>query len=144
MHVSAVFDQKAPKTGKNVALSISNDTRDPEDVITNPMLVYDTYVDRQGKVHNTYTAAYSAHQWEQIEKAANKDGDAMVLIADLFPNKRGKGLVINTNTLKTPDIPFDMEKHRANTLAAREAKKQAYEEASASAEPAHEPEPELT
>lgn len=124
VHVSGVFDQKGPgMTGKNVAFSISNDTREPEDVITNPMLVYDKYTDASGKEKDTYTASYSAKQWEQIEKMANKDGDAMVLIADLFPNSRGKGLVVNTSTLKTPDVPFNAEKHRTNTLAAREAKK---------------------
>lgn len=126
VHVSQVFDQKGPgMKGKNVAFSISNDTREPEDVITNPMLVYDKYKDKEGKERDTYTASYSADQWAAIEKAANKDGDAMVLTADLFPNRRGKGLLINTKTLQTPDVPFNKEKHIENTLAAREAKKQA-------------------
>lgn len=124
VHVSGVFDQKGPgMTGKNVAFSISNDTREPDDVITNPMLVYDKYTDKQGKEKDTYTSSYSAKQWEQIEQAANKDGDAMVLEADLFPNSRGKGLVVNTNTLKTPETAFDSSKHRENTVAVREAKK---------------------
>lgn len=124
VHVSGVFDQKGPgMTGKNVAFSISNDTRDMENVITNPMLVYDTYKDGQGKEKDTYTASYSAKQWAAIEAAANKDGDAMVLEADLFPNTRGKGLVVNTNTLKTPTVPFNADKHRENTVAARDAKK---------------------
>lgn len=129
VHVSGVFDQKgAGMTGKNVAFSISNDTREPEDVITNPMLVYDKYKDKEGNEKDTYTASYSAKQWEAIEKAANKDGDAMVLEADLFPNTRGKGLVVNTNTLKTPETPFDAAKHRENTVAVREAKKAARQE----------------
>lgn len=129
VHVSGVFDQKGPgMTGKNVAFSISNDTREPEDVITNPMLVYDKYKDKEGKERDTYTASYSAKQWEAIEKAANKDGDAMVLEADLFPNTRGKGLVVNTNTLKTPEAPFDASKHRENTVAVRESKKAARQE----------------
>lgn len=128
VHVSGVFDQKGPgMDGKNVAFSISNDTREPEDVITNPMLVYDKYKDKEGKEKDTYTANYSKKQWEQIEKAANKDGDAMVLEADLFPSSRGKGLVVNTNTLKTPETPFNSEQHRENTVAAREAKKAARE-----------------
>jgi len=128
VHVSGVFDQKGPgMTGKNVAFSISNDTRDMENVITNPMLVYDTYKDGQGKEKDTYTASYSAKQWAAIEAAANKDGDAMVLEADLFPNTRGKGLVVNTNTLKTPTTPFNADKHRENTVAARDAKKVARE-----------------
>lgn len=123
VHVSSVFDQKgAGMTGKNVAFSISNDLREPEDVMTNPMLVYDKYKDGSGKEKDTYTASYSAKQWEAIEKAANKDGDAMVLNADLFPNSRGKGLVINTSTLKTPETPFDATKHREKTVAARDAK----------------------
>lgn len=128
VHVSGVFDQKGPgMTGKNVAFSISNDTRDMENVITNPMLVYDKFRDPQGNEKDTYTASYSAKQWAAIEAAANKDGDAMVLEADLFPNTRGKGLVVNTNTLKTPTVPFDATKHRENTVAAREAKKTARE-----------------
>lgn len=129
VHVSGVFDQKGPgMTGKNVAFSISNDTREPEDVITNPMLVYDKYKDKEGKEKDTYTASYSAKQWETIEKTANKDGDAMVLEADLFPNTRGKGLVVNTNSLKTPETPFDASKHRENTVAVRESKKAARQE----------------
>ncbi|MGX1195851.1 hypothetical protein [Metabacillus sp. SLBN-84] len=128
VHVSGVFDQKGPgMTGKNVAFSISNDTREPDDVFTNPMLVYDKYKDKAGKEKDTYTASYSAKQWEAIEKAANKDGDAMVLEADLFPNSRGKGLVVNTSSLKTPEVPFSAEKHRENTVASREAKKAARE-----------------
>lgn len=128
VHVSGVFDQKGPgMTGKNVAFSISNDTRDMENVITNPMLVYDKFRDPQGNEKDTYTASYSAKQWAAIEAAANKDGDAMVLEADLFPNTRGKGLVVNTNTLKTPTVPFDATKHRENTVAARDAKKTARE-----------------
>lgn len=126
VHVSGVFDQKGPgMTGKNVAFSISNDTREPEDVITNPMLVYDKYKDKEGKEKDTYTASYSSKQWDAIEKTANKDGDAMVLEADLFPNSRGKGLVVNTSTLKTPEEAFDQSKHQENTLSAREAKKAA-------------------
>lgn len=128
IHIAQVFDQKGPgMTGKNIAFSISNDTREPDDVITNPMLVYDKYTDSEGNKKDKYVAAYSAKQWELIEAAANKDGDAMVLEADLFPNSRGKGLIINTNTLKTPEVAFDAEKHRANTTAAREAKKAARE-----------------
>lgn len=128
VHVSSVFDQKGPNmTGKNVAFSISNDTRAPEDVITNPMLVYDKYTDNEGKERDTFTASYSQKQWEQIEKMANKDGDSMVVEADLFPNSRGKGLVINVNSLKTPEVPFNAELHRANTLAARAAKAAAKE-----------------
>lgn len=144
VHVSSVFDQKGPgMDGKNVAFSISNDTREPEDVITNPMLVYDKYTDKQGNVKNTFTAEYSKSQWEKIEAFANKDGDAMVLEADLFPNARGKGLVVNTNTLKTPEVPFDAQKHRENTLAAREAKKAAYNEKQNQAEADKDKEPEL-
>jgi len=124
VHVSQVFDQKGPgMTGKNVAFSISNDTREPEDVITNPMLVYDKFKDANNVEKDTYTAAYSAKQWAAIEAAANKDGDAMVLVADLFPNSRGKGLVVNTDTLRTPETPFSAEQHRENTMSAREAKK---------------------
>ena len=123
VHVSQVFDQKGPgMTGKNVAFSISNDIREPEDVITNPMLVYDKYKDARGVEKDTYTAAYSARQWADIEAAANKDGDAMVIVADLFPNARGKGLLVNTTTLRTPDTPFDLAKHRENTIMARETK----------------------
>ncbi|WP_078598686.1 hypothetical protein [Evansella clarkii] len=137
VHVSGVFDQKGPgMTGKNVAFSISNDTREPEDVITNPMLVYDKYTDKEGKEKDTYTASYSAKQWEAIEQAANKDGDAMVVEADLFPNTRGKGLIVNTNSLKTPENAFDMTKHRENTVAVRDAKKAARQEQQAQPEAA--------
>lgn len=145
VHVVAVFDQKGPgMTGKNVAFSLSNDlAQSHEEVFTNPMLVYDKYKDKDGNVKNTYTASYSAEQWKKIEATANKDGDAMVLEADLFPDSRGKGLLVNTNTLKTPEIPFNAEKHRENTLAAREAKKQMYKERQQQATAEKEPEPEL-
>lgn len=126
LHVSSVFDQKGQgMTGKNVAFSISNDNREKEDVMTNPMLVYDTYKDSSGVEKDTFTASYSAKQWEAIEAAANKDGDAMVIEADLFPGKKGKGLLVNTNTLKTPEQPFNAAAHKEKTLEAREAKKAA-------------------
>ena len=134
VYVSAVFDQKGKgMTGKNVAFSIANDNREPEDVITDPMLVYDKYKDKNGVEKDTYTASYSAKQWEAIEKMANKDGDAMVVNADLFPNSRGKGLIVNTNTLKTPEQAFDREAHKENTLSAREAKRAMYESKEAEA-----------
>lgn len=126
VHVSSVFDQVgAGRSGKNVAFSISNDERGPEDVITNPMLSYGTYQDKEGKTKDTYTVGYSNAQWKEIEAAANKDGDAMVLEADLFPRKNGPGLMVNTKTLKTPEKPFDAAAHKANLTAARDAKKAA-------------------
>lgn len=126
VHVSSVFDQTgAGRTGKNVAFSISNDTREADDVITNPMLMYGTYQDKQGNTKDTYTVGYSAEQWNEIEAKANKDGDALVLEADLFPRKNGPGLMVNTKTLKTPEQPFDAEAHKTNLEAARAAKKEA-------------------
>lgn len=124
VHVSSVFDQVGEgRTGKNVAFSISNDERSPEDVITNPMLSYGTYTDKEGQKKDTYTVGYSKTQWEAIQAAANKDGDALVLEADLFPREKGKGLMVNTKTLKTPEKPFDSKAHKANLAAARDAKK---------------------
>lgn len=127
VHVTSHFAQTGPgMTGQNVAFSISNDTKEIGDVMTNPMLVYGKTKDGTKDV---YTASYSAKQWEAIEKMANKDGDKLVLEADLFPDSKGKGLVVNTNTLKTPSEPFNQAAHEANTIAAREAKKQAREAA---------------
>ncbi|WP_145142331.1 hypothetical protein [Paenibacillus sp. Y412MC10] len=129
VHIVGAFDQTGKgMTGKNVAFSISNDTREGDDIFTDPMLVYDTYEDKNGKQQNSFTAQYSAKQWEAIEAMANKDGDDLVIEADLFMNKNGPGLLVNTNTLKTPEIPFNREKHKANTLAARELKKAAITE----------------
>lgn len=126
VHIVGAFDQTGRgMNGKNVAFSISNDTREGADIFTDPMLVYDTYLDKFGKRQNSFTAEYSAKQWEAIEAAANKDGDDLVIEADLFMNKNGPGLLVNTNTLKTPEIPFNREKHKANTLAARTLKKEA-------------------
>lgn len=134
VHVTGVFDQKGKgMTGKNVSFSISNDLADPKDldnVKTSPMLVYEQYKGQDGKEKTSYSASYSQSQWEKIEAAANKDGDKLVVIADLFPNRNGKtkGLMVNTNTLKTPDQPFNAEAHRENTLNARkerEAKRDA-------------------
>ncbi|MEK4277715.1 hypothetical protein [Paenibacillus sp. FSL R7-0026] len=126
VHIVGAFDQTGKgMNGKNVAFSISNDTREGEDVFPDPMLVYDPYTDRNGQQKNSFTAEYSASQWEAIEAAANKEGDDLVLEADLFMNKNGPGLLVNTNTLKTPEIPFNREKHKENTIAAKEAKKAA-------------------
>lgn len=126
VHIVGAFDQTGRgMNGKNVSFSISNDTREGDDIFTDPMLVYDKFIDSQGQEKPSFTAEYSASQWEKIEAAANKDGDELVIEADLFMNKKGPGLLVNTNTLKTPEIPFDQEKHKANTIAAREAKKAA-------------------
>lgn len=144
VHISSVFDQKGPgEKGKNVAFSISNDLRDPEDVKSDPMLVYGQYTDKDGERKPSYTAQYSASQWDEIVAASNKDGDAMVVIADLFPNSRGPGLVVNTKTLRTPDEPFNDEVHREKTLNAREAKKMARQEAQVQKEAEKEAEPAL-
>lgn len=124
--VSASFPQKGEgRKGHNVALTLANDTKAPADVKTDPMLVYDHYVDKNGEKQNSFTASYSPKQWEAIEAVANKDGDAMVFEADVFPNRHGKGLVVNTNTLKSTDVPYDSAKHKQNTLDARTAKAEA-------------------
>lgn len=126
VHAASVFDQKGQgMDGVNVAFSVSNDLREQEAVDTAPMLNYGSYIDPEGNKKNTFTASYSRKQWEAFEKAANKDGDAMVVEADLFPSKNGKGLVVNTNSLKTPEQAFSQDKHRENTVAARDAKKAA-------------------
>lgn len=130
VHITSVFDQKGKgMTGKNVSFSISNDLHDPKDldnVKTSPMLVYETYKGQDGTDKTSYSASYSKSQWEKIEAAANKDGDQLVVIADLFPNRSGKakGLTVNTNTLKTPEQPFNAEAHRENTLNARKEREQ--------------------
>lgn len=138
VHISADFDQRAPMKGKNVVISISNDTREGDDIKTDPMLVYQRYKDKQGAEAVSYTASYSESQYNAMMAAANHDGDKPVLIADLFPNKRGDGLVVNTNTLRTPDVPFDAEKHREVTEAARADKKAAREAKNAEREAANE------
>lgn len=128
VHVTGVFDQKGKgMTGKNVSFSIANDTREPGvDAFADPMLVYDTFKDpKTGESKPTYTASYSAEQWKLIEAAANKDGDAPVITADLFPSKKGKGLVVNTASLQTPEQPFDSAKHKENTVAERELRAEA-------------------
>ncbi|MEW4426037.1 hypothetical protein AB1I68_00920 [Paenibacillus pabuli] len=117
----------ANRNGMNVAFSMANDTREGDDVFTDPMLVYDKYM-KDGQEKKYYKTEYSANQWEKIMNAANKEGPNLVVDADLMPNSNGPGLVVNTNTLKTPEIPFDREKHMAITEAAREAKKAKREE----------------
>lgn len=125
--VSSVFPQGGQQTGYNVALSIANDQQtDTSKIQTSPMLVYDQYMVGNEK-KDSYTTSYSAKQWDAIEKASNKDGDKMVILADLIPNNNGKGLVVNTNTLKTPEHPFNIDKHRVNTIAARDAKKASHD-----------------
>lgn len=106
----------------NVAFSIANDTREGDDVFTDPMLVYDSY-QKEGVERKYYKTEYSANQWEKILNAAHQEGSNLVVEADLMPNSNGPGLLVNTNTLKTPEIPFDIEKHKEKTEAAREAKK---------------------
>lgn len=126
VEVVSVFDQVgAGRTGVNVAFGIANDTRAPEDVVTNPMLSYGTYKDKDGNTKDTYTVGYSRAQWDEVQAAANKDGDRLVVEADLFPRKNGPGLMVNTKTLKTPEQPFDLAKHKENTETARAAKKSA-------------------
>lgn len=125
VHVTGAYEQKSPLTGMNVAFSLSNDDKVPgENASADPMLVYDTF-EKDGEKRPTYTAEYSKKQWEAIAAAANKDGDDMVVIADLFP--KGKGLVVNTNSLQTPENPFNREKHKEVTLAERDIRKAARE-----------------
>lgn len=126
------FDQKGKNMdGQNVAFSIANDQSAIEDVQTAPMLVYGSYEDANGEKQASYTDNYSKTQWDKFVEKANKDGDKYVADVDVFPNKDGSGLVINTNTLETPEAPFDAEAHRANTLEAREVKAAAREAAAA-------------
>lgn len=125
VHVTGAYEQKPPLTGMNVAFSLSNDDKEAGvNASADPMLVYDTF-EKDGKKHPTYTQEYSKKQWEAIEAAANKDGDDMVVIADLFP--KGKGLVVNTNSLQTPETPFNRALHKETTLAEREIRKAARE-----------------
>lgn len=138
VHVVAQFDQKGPNMkGKNIAFGISNDTREmndgPNGVITDPMLMYKTYVDKDGKKQNYFTEGYSEDQWNDILEVANMDGDSPVFVADLHPSKNGKGLVVNTKTLQPTDVPFDQKRHKDNTQA-RRAEKKAEREAKAAAQ----------
>lgn len=143
--VSAVFDQKGKNyTGKNVAFSIANDTKTVEDAMTDPMLVYDTYTDKDGNKQNSYMAGYSKDQWEAIEAAANKEGDAMVINADVIPRGKGrKGLAVNTKTLSTPEEGFSKAKHDEVTTQARQEKAKAREAAASAKEASAEVEEEL-
>jgi hypothetical protein len=122
VYVASFSEQAGARTGMNVAFSIANDTREGDDVFTDPMLVYDHY-EKDGIRKNYYKAEYSANQWEKILNAANKEGSNLVVEADLFPNKNGPGLLVNTNTLNTPEISFDIDKHKEKTKAALEDKK---------------------
>lgn len=147
VYISAAFDQKGNSTGKSVVATRANDDKTPETADTQPVLVYDSYKDKDNKMQPSYTKGYSAKEWERIEKMANKEGDALVVIADLFPpkgrdGKREKGLKMNTLTLQTPDVPFDKAKHVEVTQTARDNKKAA-REAKANVEPAPEAEDEL-
>lgn len=127
IQVVAHFDQKGPNmTGKNVAFGIANDTREmndgPNGVITDPMLMYKQYTDKDGKKQNYYTEGYSEEQWNKVLETANMDGDKPVFIADVHPSKNGKGLVVNTNSLQPTDVPFDHAKHKENTKERRAVK----------------------
>lgn len=126
VHAASQYPQKGPgMTGVNMAFSMSNDLLEPSEAFTGPMLEYGTFVDKNGEKKPTYTTAYSASQAEKFEAAANKDGDAMVVLADVFPNKKGTGLIVNMDTLTTPDEPFNAAAHKENTMKARELKKEA-------------------
>lgn len=127
VYIASAFPQKGtlkngePMTGYNVSLGVANDRRDPENVITNPMLAYKHYQDAQGQDKVSFTQSYSKAQYEAMMEAANKDGDYPVLTGDLMPSKSG-GLVVNTTTLATPETPFDAAAHKENTEAARKAR----------------------
>lgn len=124
VYVAASYSQVGNSTGRNVALSIANDTCEDDVIKTAPMLMYDTY-ERDGETYPRYTVGYSKKQWETIEQMANKEGDELVVVGDLMPTKDHKGLMLNTNTLQTPDEPFDKERHRARTVAKRLENEQA-------------------
>lgn len=144
VYIASAFPQKGkmpngqPMTGYNVALGIANDRREPDKVITNPMLVYNKYKDAAGDDQVSFTQSYSKDQYEAMQAAANKDGDAAVLKADLIPSKKG-GFVINTKTLQTPEKPFDAKAHKENTEQAR-AERQAKRDAEVGVESAPEAE----
>lgn len=147
VYVASAFPQKGtmpngkPMTGYNVAFGIANDRREPERVITNPMLVYNQYKDHEGNDQVSFMQSYSKAQYEAIEAAGNKDGDALVVKADLIPSKKG-GFVVNTKTLQTPEKPFDAKAHRENTEQAR-AERQAKRDAEVAPEDAPEQDVEL-
>lgn len=120
VHVCATFDQQGDNAGKSVMMSVSNDIRDADDIILDPMLVYDIYTDdKTNEEKRKYTTNYTEDEWDKIEKASNKDGDAMVVNGDLVENPNGVGLVVDTDTLTTPDKAFDETEHRKNTIHAR-------------------------
>ena len=140
------FEQQGKMTGYNVSLALANDVPKTGEearlapnagVQTAPCLSYDKYVDpKTNEEKPTFKVGYSKEQYEAMVAAANKDGDNLVFIADLMPRKNGPGYMVNTNTLKSTDIPFDKEAHKERTNAAREANKAKYaaKEADASVE----------
>lgn len=119
--ILSAFDQTGEKqTGKNLQLVMANDLEtDDNRVITNPSLVYKSYNDKNGKPQTWTKESYSKKQYEAIMAVANTDGTHPVFEADLMPSANGKNLIVNTNTVKHVDQPFDHEKHKERTLEVR-------------------------
>lgn len=128
VHITNAFEQTAPKGGYNVAISRSNDLAEQDKVDSGPMLVYDNYID-DGVSKNSYTAEYSKSQMDAMNEIANKEGDNYVIVADLMPNSKGPGLIINTKKMSTPEEKFDKAVHVEKTNLARENNAKAREDA---------------
>lgn len=133
IHATGIFEQTGthkngkPMDGYNIAFSMSNDEAEGSDVFTDPMLKYDTYIDADGDPQYTFTVPYSKSQYEELMETANlgEDGKGMPVVnADLMPNPSGKGLLVNTKTMTTPENGFDPVAHKENTKSAREVKAQ--------------------
>lgn len=151
VYIASVFEvpKKDAKEGDkpshyDISLGVANDLGDPKknEVMADPMLAYNQY-EKNGEKKVSHTIRYAASQYEKMLDAANKDGKYPVIEADLFPTRANapkRGLMVNTQTLKTPEKAFDHEKHLANTTEIRDIKKEAREAKAAEAAAAKEAE----
>lgn len=151
VYIASVFEvqKKDAKEGDkpshyDISLGVANDLGDPKknEVMADPMLAYNQY-EKNGEKRVSHTIRYAASQYDKMLDAANKDGKYPVLEADLFPTRANapkRGLMVNTQTLKTPEKAFDHEKHLANTTEIRDIKKEAREAKAAEAAAAKEAE----
>lgn len=124
LYIANAFEQKGKTkngmemNGYNLQVGVANDlTEDKTQVITDPMLRYDTYTKADGEKGKNMTVAVSKNQYDAIMAVANTDGDKPVFHADLFP--KGSGLMLDTKTVKPAEVPFNIEKHREVTAEAR-------------------------
>lgn len=124
VHISSAFDGLINE--KNLAISISNDVVGLDSVGVlddtlleiSPMLVYGSFLDSDGVIRDKFTTPYHIDDWNVMFEKSNKDGDAMVFLADIYPFDGGWR--VDVDSITATDIPFCKKSHRANTLRARQ------------------------